>query len=125
MALLPRQDPDLDDEPPLDPAAERIHQKMRGLLRMSGFIMGAGLLAVFSAILYRVVNSDGGRRAGPATEIAVPAPQGARLLAATPSGDRLALLVEEPDGSRAAVVVDLATGSVVARTRLVTGPAAP
>jgi len=123
MVFSPRHDPDLEEEPPLDPAAERIHQRLRNLLRISSLIMAAGLVAVFSAILYRVVNDkDGGGASGPATEIAVPAAAGARILAATPDGDRLALVVEEADGTRTAVVVDLGTGAVVARTRLVTAP---
>lgn len=93
------------------------------MLRMSSLIMAGGLLAVFSAILYRVVKDDD-RPAGAAAEIAVPAASGARLLAATPDGERLALLVEDADGTRSAVVVDLQSGAVVSRARLVATPGA-
>ena len=124
MALLPRHDtdPDEPEEKPLEPAAERIQERMRGMLRMSSLIMAGGLLAVFSAILYRVVKDDGPSAA--TGEIAVPATAGARLLAATPDGERLALLVEDADGTRSAVVVDLSSGAVVSRARLVATPGA-
>jgi hypothetical protein len=121
--LSSRPSPALDDpeEPPLDPAVERVHQKMRGLLRVSTLVMVAGLIAVFAAILYRVSSSgDSGRPLG---EVTVPAATGASIASASADGDRLTLVVDEPGGGRQAVVVDLASGTVIARVRLVAGAA--
>lgn len=121
--LSSRPSPALDDpeEPPLDPAVERVHQKMRGLLRVSTLVMAAGLIAVFAAILYRVTRSEDSAR--PLGEVAVPAATGATIASASAAGDRLTLVVDEPGGGRQAVVVDLATGTVIARVRLVAGAA--
>lgn len=121
--LSSRPSPAVEDpeEPPLDPAVERVHQKLRTLLRISTLVMVAGLIAVFAAILYRVTrDGDSGRPIG---EVTVPAPGGASIASASADGDRLTLVVDEPGGGRQAVVVDLASGAVVARVRLVTGEA--
>ncbi len=121
--LSSRPSPAVEDpeEPPLDPAVERVHQKLRTLLRISTLVMVAGLIAVFAAILYRVTrDGDSGRPIG---EVTVPAPGGASIASASSDGDRLTLVVDEPGGGRQAVVVDLASGAVVARVRLVTGGA--
>jgi hypothetical protein len=121
--LSSRPSPALDDpeEPPLDPAVERVHQKMRGLLRVSTLVMAAGLIAVFAAILYRVTRSEDSAR--PLGEVTVPAATGATIASASAAGDRLTLVVDEPGGGRQAVVVDLASGTVIARVRLVAGAA--
>jgi len=121
--LSPRPPPDLDDaeEQPLDPAVERVHQKLRGLLRVSTLVMVAGLLAVFAAIFYRVYSAGGGSAGRPLGDVMVPAPTGASIASASTAGDRLTLVVDEPGGGRQAVVVDLATGTVIARVRLLAG----
>ncbi len=121
--LSSRPSPALEDpeEPPLDPAVERVHQKLRGLLRVSTLVMAAGLIAVFAAILYRVTrDGDSGRPLG---DVTVPAPTGASIASASADGDRLTLVVDEPGGGRMAVVVDLASGEVIARVRLIAGGA--
>lgn len=123
LSSRPAPDPDDPEEPPLDPAVERVHQKMRGLLRVSTLVMAAGLLAVFAAILYRVFSAGGDGR--PIGDVTVPAPMGASIAAASAAGDRLTLVVDEPGGGRQAVVVDLSTGAVVARVRLIAGAASP
>jgi hypothetical protein len=121
--LSSRPSPALEDpeEPPLDPAVERVHQKLRGLLRVSTLVMAAGLIAVFAAILYRVTrDGDSGRPLG---DVTVPAPTGASIASASADGDRLTLVVDEPGGGRMAVVVDLSSGEVIARVRLIAGGA--
>ena len=49
---------DNEADKPLDPAVERLQAKLRRLLLISGLIMMAGLFAVFSVIIYRVVKLD-------------------------------------------------------------------
>lgn len=113
--------PDDEKETPLDPAQERLQRRLTRLVRISGVTMAAGLIAVFSAILYRTVNRPSTAHAGPTLEIAVPAPSGATILSSSASGDLLTMIVDAPEG-RTAVVVDLRNGAVVARARLVTQP---
>ena len=44
-----------DDEKPLDPAMLRVQAKMRRLMLIAGLTLGLGILAVFGAILYKIV----------------------------------------------------------------------
>lgn len=110
-------DPEEPQEKPLDPASERLQERMKSLVRLSSLIMAGGMLAVFSVILYRVVN--GGETAPTAAaRITVPSAAGDKIVSATPDGNRMVLLVEAGDGIRTAVVVDLATGAVTSRVTL-------
>lgn len=120
------KDSDSADAPekPLDPAAERLQKRLTGLVRTSGLIMAAGLLAVFSVILYRTIGGGAqDRRAVHSADIAVSAASGARILSTDLDGNALAMLVED-DSGRSVVVVDLSTGSVMSRVRLVAKPGA-
>lgn len=83
--------------------------------------MAGGMLAVFSVILYRVVNGGGAAPANPPPAIAVPAAAGEMIVAATPSGDRLSLVLQAADGTRSVAVVDLANGRVLTRVVLAAG----
>lgn len=95
------------------------------LLLVSGGIMVAGLIAVFVAIVYKI--NEGGRAADStasrlstnmAAEGEIRIPPGHRLIGATLDGNRALLTLEAPDGSSLLLVVDLATGSELARRRL-------
>jgi len=46
-----------DDEKPLDPAMARVQVKLRRLILISGLTLGAGVLAVFAAIIYRTYTA--------------------------------------------------------------------
>jgi hypothetical protein len=114
---------DIDEEAPLDPAAERLRRKLARLVLVSGGIMFAGLIAVFAAIVYRLGMLDaipGARSGAPAglvrAQIAVPA--GATLLSADIDGARALLAVAAADGSTELLHVDLATGAVLGRYSL-------
>lgn len=51
-------DPALDEEEkPLDPAAQRIEQRIRKLMLVAGLTLAIGFVSVFGAILYRVMSS--------------------------------------------------------------------
>jgi hypothetical protein len=121
LSSRPAPVPEDPEEQPLDPAVERVHQRLRGLLRISTLIMAAGLIAVFAAILYRVTRD--GDSARPLGEVTVPAPTGAAIASASADGDRLTLVVDELGGGRQAVVVDLSSGEIIARVRLIAGGA--
>lgn len=87
--------------------------------------MALGLIAVFSVILYRTIGGGGKAvHAGREADITVPAAAGAQILSASLDGGALSMLVEDGAG-RSVVVVDTASGAVLARVRLVSGPVAP
>lgn len=112
-----------DDEPELDPAAERVRRKLARLLFGSLSVMLLGLLAVFGAILYRV-SFAGGNAAEPARQaeafppetttgrIALPA--GAEVLSTALDGDRALLHVRSARGV-GLWLVDLRSGRVLSR----------
>lgn len=115
--------PSLDDadDKPLTPEQQALVSKLRRMALISGLIFGGGLLAVFSVILWRVVNKDRGADAPPAAEIRLPAPAGTTILSASLDGNRAALVVEDGTGARSLVIVDLQTGRETTRLRLVSG----
>jgi hypothetical protein len=117
-----------EEEAPLDPAQERLRRKLVRLLFVSGGIMMLGLIAVFSAIVYKL-GEGGGARQSPAGDVSFSAkapvegriavPSGYRLIGATLDGERALLSLEAPDGSSLLLLVDLRTGAELARHRLV------
>lgn len=119
---------DRDEEPPLDPAQERLRKKLVRLLFFSGGIMMLGLIAVFSAIVYKL--SEGGEGSDAATapaatpseaagdvpvEATIPVPPGSRILSSDLDGGRALLRVEALDGAQSLVLVDLASGAILGR----------
>jgi len=112
---------DDDEEQPLDPAAARIQQKLRRLILISGLTLGIGMIAVFSAILYRVVKSepDGAGAAKPvyaSGELLVP--KGSTVVSSSKDGDFLTVTIRTEAGSEVRVI-DLRTRAVVSRIRFV------
>ena len=113
-----------DDEPPLNPAAERMRRKLARLLLLSGGIMVLGLIAVFSAIVYKLSQSAAEiaeAAQGPAVppvESRIVIPKGARLVATALDGAQALLHIEGADGSASLLLVDLASGDVVGRYAL-------
>lgn len=64
--------PQQNDETPLDPEVARIERRVRRLMLIAGLTLGLGIVAVFGAILYRIVSMDStGDSTGAATATAV------------------------------------------------------
>ena len=111
-----------DDEPPLDPAVERVRRKLVRLLIWSFGIMILGLIAVFSTIVYRLTSET---TPPPDADVDAPAivnvslPKDARVLSTSISGPRTLLLIEVP-GERHGqlIVLETDTGKVIGRYRL-------
>ncbi len=110
-------------EAPLDPAAERLRRKLVRLLFVSGAIMMLGLIAVFSAIVYKV--NGAGRSGTPqgfesATLRTAPIsiPRGARVVSTALDGERALLHVEGTDGAASLLLIDLASGRAIGTYRL-------
>ncbi len=114
---------DDDEEKPLDPAVERLQMKLKGLLLVSSLIMGLGLVAVLSAIIYRVVKDDGGSGFGDKTfiEAQVPDPLTGDVVSTALDGGRMAITLRTDKGLRV-LIVDMASGEMQHRIDLVGKP---
>ncbi|MBW7950633.1 MAG: hypothetical protein H3C55_14980 [Pseudorhodoplanes sp.] len=80
-----------DDEPPLDPAAQRLVDKVRWLMLLSGIATMVGIAVVLGVVGYRVFRSEGSL--APADAVAL-LPKGAKVLSVAPSEDRIVVTVE-------------------------------
>ncbi|MYZ49899.1 hypothetical protein [Propylenella binzhouense] len=117
--MAPNNPADLDEEePPLDPAVERVRQKLAWLLLGSLGVMLLGLIAVFSAIVYKV-GAGGGEEAPAVPAVAaeggpIRLPPATEVLDVALDGGRALLHVREPGGT-ALLLVDLESGRVLLR----------
>lgn len=112
----------MNDEPPLDPAVERVRRKLVRLLIGSFGIMILGLIAVFSTIVYRL-TSDAGSPAGRAGSepaiVNVSLPGGAKVLSTSISGARTLIHIEVPGETHGRLIVmETDSGKVIGRYRL-------
>ncbi|PLX35821.1 MAG: hypothetical protein C0606_17135 [Hyphomicrobiales bacterium] len=109
-----------EEEKPLDPAAERLQAKLKGLLLVSSLIMGLGLTAVLSAIIYRVVKDDGepdwATRAN--IEALIEDPLTGDIVGTSLDGSRMAITLRTEKGLRV-LVVDVNSGSVQRQVDLI------
>lgn len=80
-----------DAEKPLDPAAQRLQQKMRRLVLISSLTMVLGLAAVFVAIIYRINRIDDTGVQDFVSSLSVPA--GHDIRSATLSDGKIVLLL--------------------------------
>lgn len=107
----------LDDEreePPLDPAMERVQAKLRRLILVSGSTLLIGFMAVIAAVIFRVSQSESTPETWRNT---VDLPAGATLVATDIDGERLAVTVDGPEG-RTVHVYHMPTGVLVGSTTL-------
>ena len=99
---------------------ERVRQKLRRLILVSGTTVLVGFLAVLFAVMYKIAP-DRSKSALPAgaedVAIANVLPEGARVVSTALDGSLLALTIEVAGATRI-VVVDLGTGAVVRRIEL-------
>ncbi len=106
----------------------RVQAKMRRLMLIAGLTLGVGILAVFGAILYKIVLIGDKPPLTPAwrpgdaiptlSRAAMGLPAGARLVSTASDGRRLILTYEQPDGGQSLVFIDLATLKVGGRLDL-------
>lgn len=123
--LTPRSlDDDEREEPPLDPAVERIRQRLKRLIVISSATLLVGLIAVLAAVIYKIGPGQDkaglSASAGEAT-ITGALPAGAKLLSSALDG-RLMALTFEVNGVVHVVIVDLATSKVLRRAVLAGSP---
>jgi hypothetical protein len=118
---------DTETEQPLDPATEKVRQKMMRLLLVSIGIMMIGLMAVLGAIVYKIGSgekravADGGNAGVPVEpgfEGRLDLPDGAEIQSSDLDGDRVLLGLRLADGRRELVIYSLSDSRVVARIAL-------
>lgn len=107
---------DKDDDEPLDPAVERIQQRLRRLILVSGGTLAIGVLAVLFAVVWRVMHLQPSKGAAWTATIELPA--GATVVSSDVDGDRVAVTLDGTDG-RAIQVYELSTGRMLGRTVLI------
>ncbi|MBO0663090.1 DUF6476 family protein [Jiella sp. MQZ9-1] len=98
---------EVEDEKPLDPAAERLRRKMVRLLVVSVGIMIVGVMAVLGVVVYKTLPKHGGLGSTIATiqlpageEIVEVSADGDRALIRTKAGETIHLyVVSLPDGA--------------------------
>lgn len=114
------------DEKPLDPAAERVRQKMVRFLAINLGILFFAVMIVLGAVVYRAFLSQpadepmpepmtGPMTSGvfmPSAELSLPS--GAEIVSQSLSGRNLSLHVRQ-NGADAMLIFDLATGEQVGR----------
>jgi len=104
---------------PLDPALERVQRRLRRLLLISGLTLGAGLCAVFAAIIYRLnaIPDKAPPVNAAVQEASVAVSAGSRLVSTAVNGDRIVLTYEE-NGVMRLIIIDARTLAVTGRLEL-------
>ncbi len=113
---------DDDEEPPLDPAVERVRQRLKRLIVISSTTLLVGVVAVLVAVVYRIGPERGKSAIAPAaseTVIAAAVPAGAHVLSSALDGTTMALTVDI-GGTSHIILIDLAAGSIIRRYSLET-----
>lgn len=110
--------PDLD-ETPLDPAQERIVQKVRRLALGSSLIMMLGILLVLGVIGYRLYATA--EKARPAADAIAALPKGARVISTAVADGKLAVTIDVA-GAIEVRLYDLTTLEPRGRLQLVPAP---
>jgi hypothetical protein len=124
---MPNAQFDEPEDKPLDPAMEKVRQKMVRTLGVSIGIMCIGLMAVLGAIVYKVTSRPSGNdTAEIGTSAGSPVPAGAPLeaRAALPDGfsvqqvsldgAQVLFFGTTPEGEAHAYVFDIGAGRIVA-----------
>jgi hypothetical protein len=106
------------EDKPLDPATEAVRRKMVRLLLGSFGVMVLGLIAVFSAIVYKMSTGAVSIASGPLeAEIALPA--GSRILSTSLDGPHALIHIAVPGNALGEmVIVETESGRIIRRFTL-------
>lgn len=118
------QEPDEQEEKPLDPVMENVRRKMVRLQLVSAGVMLVMLMAVLGAIVYKVTRMDDKTAPSQAAGVAVPGDAPVAATAALPagftvadvalSGGQILFYGATAAGEQKAIVFDIAAGRIVA-----------
>ncbi|MBP0615161.1 hypothetical protein [Jiella mangrovi] len=104
----------VEDDKPLDPAAERLRRKMVRLLVVSIGIMIIGVMAVLGVVVYKTLPKAGGLGEETATVVLAP---GEEIVDTSLDGDR-ALIHTRANGADHLYVVAIADGRILKRLQI-------
>lgn len=113
-----------EDEPPLDPAVERVRRKLARLMIGSIGIMVLGLIAIFSVIVYRITTEPPSAPipAGAPAQVALMLPAGSTVLdsdlAVEAGRVQILLRVRLGDGTEQMHQFDGSSGREIRRYRI-------
>jgi len=118
---------ELDEEKPLDPAAERVRRKLLRFMIVNLAILFAAVMAVVLAFVYKsvrseddpVVESDAGTPAGEPLSGEIHLPAGSQIISHSASGNRLILHLRLENGSDAILLYDISQGRPIGEFQLV------
>ena len=105
------------EDPPLDPAMQRVQAKLRRLILVSGSTLLIGFMAVIAAVIFRVSASNDRSGVGETWRNAIELPAGVTVFATDLDGDHLAVMVDGPQG-RTVHVYHLPTATLRGSTTL-------
>ena len=114
----------IEEEAPLDPAAERLRRKMVRLLAVSIGVRLVGVMAVLGAVVYKIGESGEEARvgtrelAGAPLDFSIDLPEAARVIGASLDGNRIMLHIMLPEGAERLMVYSLNGGGVLATVAL-------
>ena len=109
--------PSSDDEKALDPAAQRIVDKVRWLMLLSGFATFLGIAVVIGVVGYRFFRAEGSG----VTEIIALLPKGAKIVSIVPAADRIVVTLDVA-GATEIRTFDLRTLTPAGRLRFANEP---
>jgi len=110
--------PELAEEAPLDPAAERVRRKMVRLLAVSIGIMFVGIFAVLAAIVWQM----GEATRTTLVDARIALPEAFAVAETDLSADAIMVRGTGADGAMMLLVFDRATGAMTARYTLGAAP---
>jgi hypothetical protein len=110
--------PSDNDEKPLDPAQQRIVDRVRWLMLLSGFATFLGIAVVIGVVGYRFFRAEGS--VAPAELVAM-LPKGAKIVTIAPAEDRIVVTLEV-NGATEIRTFDLRTLRPTGRLRFANEP---
>lgn len=117
---------DESEEKPLDPAVERVRQKLLRFVVINLGLLFTAVIIVIGAVVYRSATTD----APPATvsestvptgemiEAAISVPAGARIVSQALYGNRVSLELELPNAAREILIYDFGERRIIARLQV-------
>lgn len=119
------QQSDPEQEKPLDPAAERVRQKLVRFMAINLSILFVAVMVVIAAVVYRnwsAAPAPAGDALPPIGETArgqIVLPKGAMIISQSLSGGRLALHIAVDAEDEAILVYDVASGRLIGQYDIV------
>jgi len=118
---------EIDDEKPLDPAAERVRRKLLRFMIVNLAILFAAVMAVVLAFVYKSVRSESSPVAEPSAGVApgevlsgeISLPAGSQIISHSASGNRLILHLRLESGGDAILLYDISQGRPIGQFRLI------